>query len=54
MVLMSGVTAADAVCEDLGVGRTSHGTAGFGIDHGSRLIAGTGSHVLEGQACQTV
>jgi phytoene desaturase len=54
MVLMSGVTAADAVCEDLGVGRTSHGTAGFGIDHGSRLIAGTGGHVLEGQACQTV
>jgi diapolycopene oxygenase len=54
MVLMSGVTAADAVCEDLGVARTSHGTAGFGIDHGSRLIAGTGGHVLEGQACQTV
>jgi len=54
MVLMSGVTAADAVCEDLGVGRTSHGTAGFGIDHGSRLIAGAGGHVLEGQACQTV
>ena len=53
MVLMSGVTAADAVCEDLGVGRTSHGTVGFGIDNGSRLIAGTGAHVLEGQACQT-
>ncbi|NBX32254.1 MAG: phytoene desaturase [Planctomycetes bacterium] len=53
MVLMSGVTAADAVCEDLGVGRTSHGTVGFGIDNGSRRIAGTGAHVLEGQACQT-
>jgi hypothetical protein len=26
---------------------------GFGIDNGSRLIAGTGAHVLEGQACQT-
>ena len=54
MVLMSGVTAADAVCEDLGVARTSHGPVGFGIDHGSRLIKGTGGHVPEGQACQTV
>jgi phytoene dehydrogenase-like protein len=54
MVLMSGVTAADAVCEDLGVARTSHGSVGFGVDHGSRLISGTGVHVPEGQVCQTV
>jgi len=54
MVLMSGVTAADAVCEDLGVARTSHGSVGFGVDDGSRLISGTGVHVPEGQVCQTV
>jgi phytoene dehydrogenase-like protein len=40
MVLMSGVTAADAVCEDLGIARTPHGTPGFGRDTGSRLLKG--------------
>ena len=40
MVLMSGVTAADAVCEDLGIARTPHGTPGFGRDTGSRLQKG--------------
>lgn len=50
MVLMSGVTAADAVCEDLGVARTSHGAPGFGVDTGSRLLKG---HVGGGAAWQT-
>jgi phytoene desaturase len=50
MVLMSGVTAADAVCEDLGVARTSHGVPGFGVDTGSRLLKG---HVGGGAAWQT-
>lgn len=50
MVLMSGVTAADAVCEDLGVARTSHGAPGFGVDTGSRLLK---SHVGGGAAWQT-
>ena len=50
MVLMSGVTAADAVCEDLGVARTSHGAPGFGFDTGSRLLKG---HVGGGAAWQT-
>jgi len=50
MVLMSGVTAADAVCEDLGVARTSHGAPGFGVDTGSRLLKG---HVGGGVAWQT-
>ena len=50
MVLMSGVTAADAVCEDLGVARTSHGATGFGVDTGSRLLKG---HVGGGAAWQT-
>ena len=50
MVLMSGVTAADAVCEDLGVARTRHGAPGFGVDTGSRLLKG---HVGGGAAWQT-
>lgn len=50
MVLMSGVTAADAVCEDLGVARTSHGAPGFGVDTGSRLLK---AHVGGGAAWQT-
>jgi phytoene desaturase len=50
MVLMSGVTAADAVCEDLGVARTSHGAPGFGVDTGSRLLKG---HVGGGAAWQS-
>lgn len=45
MVLMSGVTAADAACEDLGIAPTGRGTPGFGVDTGSRLVRG-------GQACQ--
>ncbi|MBM4100302.1 MAG: phytoene desaturase [Planctomycetes bacterium] len=40
MVLMSGVTAADAVCEDLGIPPTGKGPAGFGSDTGSRLLRG--------------
>ncbi|MFM9097371.1 MAG: phytoene desaturase family protein [Phycisphaerales bacterium] len=47
MVLMSGVTAADAVCEDLGIARTGHGQPGFGVDTGSRLQRGP-------RACETV
>jgi len=47
MVLMSGVTAADAVCEDLGNARTGHGQPGFGVDTGSRLQRGP-------RACETV
>ena len=45
MVLMSGVTAADAVCEDLGVPPTGKAPAGFGRDTGSRLVKG---HPLHG------
>ena len=40
MVLMSGVTAADAVCEDLGVPPTGKAQPGFGRDTGSRLLRG--------------
>ncbi len=47
MVLMSGVTAASAVCEDLGIAPSKHGKPGFGVDTGSRLLKG-------GHACQTV
>ncbi|MFO0963375.1 MAG: phytoene desaturase family protein [Phycisphaerales bacterium] len=45
MVLMSGVTAASAACEDFGVPASAHGRPGFGVDTGSRLVKG-------GAACQ--
>ncbi len=44
MVLMSGVTAATAACEDLGIAPSVHGKAGFGVDTGSRRVKG-------GEAC---